>query len=106
MARTMINFTYQLNAKSIGGFEIDAFFSESYNYANRMTNIPIEEGSVVTDHVVEEPDTIDIEAFIGQTKFETNTNPLGADADLSSIEIPDDSKGRIIKAYHELLRLK
>jgi len=104
MAGAMINFTYPMGAKSIGGFEIDAFFSENYNFANRMTNLPIEEGSVVTDHVVEEPDTIDIEAFIGCAKFETNANPPGPD--LSNVDIPDDLKGRIIKAYHELLRLK
>jgi len=104
MAGAMINFTYPMGAKSIGGFEIDAFFSETYNYANRMTNLPIEEGSVVTDHVVEDPDTIDIEAFIGCTKFETNANPPGPD--LSNVNIPDDHKSRIIKAYHELLRLK
>jgi hypothetical protein len=37
-----------------------------------MTNLPVEEGSNISDHVVEEPDTIDIEAFIGAAKFETN----------------------------------
>jgi hypothetical protein len=106
MAGASINFTYPIGEKSIGGFVIDAFLVESYNYANRLTNLTVEEGSNVSDHVVEEPDTIDIEAFIGQTKFETNANPPGADIDLSEIEIPDDPKSRIRQAYHELLRMK
>jgi len=106
MAGGMINFTYPINAKSIGGFEIDAFFVEKYCFANRMTNLPIEEGSNVTDHVTEEPDTIDIEAFIGSTKFETNESPPGPDPDLSNVDIPDDLKGRILQSYYELLRLK
>ena len=104
MAGGMINFTYPIGAKSIGGFEIDAFFVEDYNFSNRMTNLAIEEGSIVTDHVVEEPDTIDIEAFIGCTKFETNTST--PDPSLSNVNIPDDLKTRIRQAYHELLRLK
>ena len=105
MAGGMINFTYPIGAKSIGGFEIDAFLVESYNYANHLTNLTVEEGSNISDHVIEEPDTIDIEAFIGQTKFET-ASPPGADIDLSTVEIPDDPKSRIRQAYHELLRLK
>jgi hypothetical protein len=104
MAGGTINFTYQIGAKSIGGFEIDAFFVESYNFSNRMTNLTVEEGSNISDHVVEEPDTIDIEAFIGATKFETFTGDVPAD--LSEVEIPEDSKSRIRQAYHELLRMK
>ncbi|MDR0473582.1 MAG: hypothetical protein LBH43_07930 [Treponema sp.] len=104
MAEGMINFTYPIGEKSVGGFAIDAFLVESYNYANRLTNLTVEEGSNISDHVVEEPDTIDIEAFIGQTKFETFTGTV--DTDLSKVEIPDDPKSRIRQAYHELLRMK
>jgi hypothetical protein len=104
MAGGTLNFTYQAEAKSIGGFEIDAFFVESYNFSNRMTNLTVEEGSNISDHVVEEPDTIDLEAFIGATKFETFTGEIPTD--LSEVEIPDDPKSRIRQAYHELLRMK
>jgi hypothetical protein len=83
---------------------IDAFLVESYNYANRLTNLTVEEGSNISDHVVEEPDTIDIEAFIGQTDFKTAMG--SSDTDLSKVEIPDDPKSRIRQAYHELLRMK
>jgi hypothetical protein len=104
MAGGAVNFTYQAGAKSIGGFEIDAFFVETYNFSNRITNLTVEEGSNISDHVIEDPDTLDIEAFIGATKFETYEGEIPAD--LSEVDIPEDPKTRIRRAYHELLRLK
>ena len=104
MAEGTLNFTFPIGEKSIGGFVIDAFLVEAYNFANRLTNLTVEEGDSISDHVTEEPDTIDIEAFIGQTKFETSTG--SSDTDLSKVEIPDDPKSRIRQAYHELLRMK
>jgi hypothetical protein len=99
-----LNFTYPIGEKSIGGFVIDAFLVEEYNYANSMTNLTVEEGDNISDHVIEEPDTIDIEAFIGQTEFKTYEGTV--ETDLSKVEIPDDPKTRIRQAYHELLRMK
>jgi hypothetical protein len=104
MAEGTISFTYPIGEKSIGGFVIDAFLVESYNYANRLTNLTVEEGDNISDHVIEEPDTIEIEAFIGQTVFETFEGEV--ETDLSKVEIPDDPKSRIRQAYHELLRMK
>jgi hypothetical protein len=99
-----VNLTYQAGAKSIGGFEIDAFFVETYNFSNSLTNLTVEEGSNISDHVTEEPDTLDLEAFIGATKFETYEGEIPTN--LSEIEIPEDPKTRIRQAYHELLRMK
>jgi hypothetical protein len=103
MAGGTVNFTYQIGKKSIGGFEIDAFLVEQYNFSNKMTNLPVEEGATISDHVVEDPDTLFVEAFIGKTKFETYTGEMPED--ISTIEIPDP-KARIRQAYHELLRMK
>jgi len=104
MAEGTINFTFPIGDKSIGGFVIDAFLVETYNFANRLTNLTVEEGDNISDHVVEEPDTIEIEAFIGQTEFKTAMGT--SDTDLSKVEIPDDPKSRIRQSYHELLRMK
>jgi len=104
MAEGTINFTYPIGEKSIGGFVIDAFLVETYNFANRLTNLTVEEGDNISDHVTEEPDTIEIEAFIGQTEFKTAMG--SSDTDLSKVEIPEDPKSRIRQAYHELLRMK
>ena len=101
---TAINFIYPITEKSIGGFVIDAFLVETYNYENRLTNLTVEEGSNISDHVIEDPDTLDLEAFIGATLFETSSAPVSTD--LSDVVFPDDPKSRIRQAHQELLRMK
>jgi hypothetical protein len=102
MSGGAITFTYPLNQKSIGGFEIDAFVVEKYSFANKVTTQKVEGGASIT-HITEEPDTISIEAFIGNAKFEAYTGEMPDD--LSALE-PADPKERIRYAYHELLRMK
>jgi hypothetical protein len=98
-----VTFTYPIAPKSIGGFEIDAFVVEKYKFANKMTSIPVDEGASISDHVFEEPDTISIEAFIGNVIFQANSGRMPSD--LSRLQ-PNDPKTRIRQAYMELLRLK
>ena len=98
-----INLTYRPTPKSIGGFVIDAFIEEKYTFENEVTDVPVEEGVNITDHVVEKADKLHISAFIGKTEF------MAYDGD-----VPDDfrslsdlnEKGRIIMAYKELRRMK
>ena len=97
-----VTFTYPIVPKTIGGFEIDAFVVEQYAFGNKMTNIPVGEGVSISDHVSEEPDTVTVEAFIGNAVFETNADPIPDN--LSDVDVPDP-KTRIRLAYHELLRL-
>jgi hypothetical protein len=97
-----VSFTYALPEKSIGGFVIDAFLSENYSFSNSLTDIPVEEGANIVDHVTEDQDKISIEAFIGNADFEvvaSNGNTL------AQME-PPDKGARIRRAYQELLRLK
>ena len=63
MAGGVLNFTYPIREKSIGGFVIDAFLVESYNYENRVTNLTVEDGSIISENVVEEPDRLDKERW-------------------------------------------
>ena len=96
-------FTYPKLAKSIGGFEIDAFVTEHYSHSNSVTDIPVEEGGNISDHVKPDPDEIQIQAFIGKAEFVVWDGPLPE----SSADVPpEDPKGRIKQAYFELLRLK
>ncbi len=98
-----IVFTYPKTVKSIGGFEIDAFITEHYSHSNKVTEIPVEEGSVISDHVTQVADEIQIKAFIGRTEFAV----FGGDIPESNADIEyEDPQARIINAYHELLRLK
>ena len=104
MASGMISLTYPLGEKSIGGFAIDAYIAEAYHYENSVTNLTVEDGSNISDHVIEKPDRLNIEAFIGATKFETFTGERIRE--LSDIEMPEDPKTRIRQAHLELLRMK
>jgi len=95
-----VSFTYNIPPKSIGGFEIDAFLVEEYSFENSISDLPAEEeADTKVDTIKEEPDTITIKAFIGQTKFEAFTG------DVASMPVTD-GKARIIQAYNELLRMK
>jgi len=100
----MISLTYPIGEKSIGGFQIDAYVVEAYSYENRVTNLTVEDGSNISEHVIEEPDRLSIEAFIGATKFEAFTGTRVRE--ISDIEMPEDPKARIRQAHHELLRMK
>jgi hypothetical protein len=99
----LIKSIYPTGENATAGLEIDAFFSEKYHFGNRITDIPIEEGSNIADHVTPEPDTLDIEAFIGMTKFEVVATDVAKSAPAES---PGNPKQRIIEAHQELLRLK
>ena len=106
-----ITFSYPMAPKSIGGFVIDAFIREGYSFKNSATDIPVEEGSRISDHVVEEPLEIQISGFIG--KAEMRRYPTGEFAvwegplpeTQADINVPDP-KARIRDAHFELLRLK
>ena len=98
-----ISFNYPIAPKSIGGFVIDAFIREGYSFKNSVTDIPIEEGSNISDHVIEEPLEIQISGFIGKTEFTVWEGALPETQ--ADIEVPDP-KARIREAHFELLRLK
>jgi hypothetical protein len=98
----IVTFAYQKTPKSIGGFEIDAFLSERYSFSNSVTEIPVEDGSQVNDHVTEQADEISVSAFIGKAEFEA----WEGDIPESQEDLPaEDPKARIKQAYFELLRL-
>jgi hypothetical protein len=97
-----VTFSYENADKSIGGFVIDAALNESYSFTNSVTDIPVEEGVTISDHVVEQQDEVSITAFIGRTAFEV-TSPSGLS--VSNLRVPS-TRNRIVMAHQELLRLK
>jgi hypothetical protein len=96
-----IAFQYQVPKKMIGTFVVDAFLAEHYNFSNSVTDIPVEEGSNIADHIVEDQDVISVEAFIGNTAFEVVTTDGNS---VSNLQVPD-RMARIIQAYQELKKL-
>jgi hypothetical protein len=96
-----IAFQYQIPKKMIGTFVVDAFIAEHYQFSNSVTDIPVEEGSNISDNIVEDQDVISVEAFIGNAAFEVIT----ADGNsISNLQAPD-RMARVIQAYHELKRM-
>ena len=85
----------------IGTFVVDAFLAEHYQFSNSVTDIPVEEGSNINDHIVEDQDVISVEAFIGNAAFEVIT----ADGNsVSNLKAPD-RMARVQQAYQELKKL-
>jgi hypothetical protein len=101
MADKQIAFQYQVPKKMIGTFVVDAFLAEHYQFSNSVTDIPVEEGSNIADHIVEDQDVISVEAFIGNTAFEVVTIDGNS---VSNIEAPD-RMARVRQAYQELKKL-
>lgn len=55
--------------KSIGGIEIDAFVTENHKRSCVATEYPVEDGSVFTDHIHVNPDTLSITGVVGSSKI-------------------------------------
>jgi major membrane immunogen (membrane-anchored lipoprotein) len=96
-----IAFQYQAPKKMIDTYIVDAFLAEHYKFSNSVTDIPVEEGGNIADHIVEDQDVISVEAFIGNTAFERITDDGNAG---SNLQAPDRME-RVRLAYHELKRL-
>jgi hypothetical protein len=96
-----IAFQYQVPKKMIGTFVVDAFIAEHYQFSNSVTDIPVEEGSNIADHIVEDQDVISVEAFIGNTAFEVVEMDGNS---VSNLDAPD-RMARVQQAYQELKKL-
>jgi len=59
---------------AIGSLVIETTISETYSFSSTATKFPIEDGSMVSDHIVLDPEKIKITGFISNT-------PLDADPD-------------------------
>lgn len=55
----------------IASIKLDASLSESHNYTSAITDSPLEDGSVVSDHIINDPFSLDITGSI------TNIPSLG-----------------------------
>lgn len=51
--------------KTIGSISIDVFVEEEHTKEATVTTNPVEDGSVASDHISLEPDTLTVEGFIG-----------------------------------------
>ncbi len=71
--------------KSIGGISIDAFVEETYNHSAQVTEYPVEDGTNINDHVVQNPDEISVNGVVGDISiyedYSQTTPPTNRAAD-------------------------
>lgn len=58
---------FKQNQKTIGGFVIDATVQEIHNTQIEVTDNPVDEGVVVSDHAENKPDTVTMDCVISDT---------------------------------------
>ncbi|MFW5880811.1 MAG: phage baseplate protein [Spirochaetota bacterium] len=75
----------------IAGFELDATLREDHERSSRVTESAIEDGSIVQDHVVREPERVTVEGYVTDTPIV----PLGIDTRTpQTLEAPENFRGR------------
>lgn len=77
----------------IASIKIDASLSESHTYPSRITEEPIEDGSVVSDHIINDPFRLDITGSI------SNIPTLG----IGTLTLP---AGTAIRSFVQVLKKK
>jgi len=61
------NLLFGRQAKKIGDIEIDVTLHEKHEFTSEVTEFPIEDGSVISDHVITRPEKVSITGFITNT---------------------------------------
>lgn len=51
----------------VAGVVIDAVLSEDHFYNSRVTNYPVEDGRIISDHIINEPETLQITGVVSDT---------------------------------------
>ena len=52
---------------NIGGVVLDATLTEDHEYNSRVTNYPVEDGRIISDHIINEPETVQITGVVTDT---------------------------------------
>lgn len=63
---------------ALGNIELDANLDESHEWSAEATMNPVEEGAPITDHVIEQPDTLRIRGFVTETPLVASESVRGA----------------------------
>lgn len=52
---------------NIGGVVLDATITEDHQYTSRVTNFPLEYGGLISDHIINDPETLQISGIVTDT---------------------------------------
>lgn len=82
----------------IGKIDLDATIQDTHEYANKVTEFPVEDGSVISDHIISEPVRLSINGFV--------TNSPVSLLGVASNILNGLGTARVQNAFDELLRLQ
>lgn len=51
----------------IGSIDLDVTITEQHNYNSRVTSYPVENGTILSDHIINEPDRLVLQALVTDT---------------------------------------
>jgi hypothetical protein len=52
---------------SVSNVVLDAILTEDHSYNSRVTNYPVENGLIISDHIINEPETLQITGVVSDT---------------------------------------
>lgn len=55
---------------------IDATVNETFSQSARMTELNVEDGSVINDHIIMGPEELEVEGIVSDTPVDLNPNPF------------------------------
>ena len=64
----------------VGSLEIEATLSEQHNMTATVSKFPVEGGSIVSDHIVNDPEKVTLECFISNTPIGQDPGNFSQDA--------------------------
>ena len=71
----LVNFLFSpftRRGNRIGSLSIECTLSETHSATSRITNQPVEEGSTISDHIVNDPEKVNITGFISDTPLDAS----------------------------------
>ena len=51
----------------VGSIDLDVTIREEHRFSSRVTNYPIEDGTIISDHIINEPDVIVLVGLVTDT---------------------------------------
>lgn len=52
---------------SVGTIQLDAVLAEEHSYSSRITSYPVEDGTIISDHIVNDPDIVTVSGIVSDT---------------------------------------
>lgn len=90
----------------IGIIELDATISENHDYTATVTQFPVENGTVISDHIFNQPVRLSLECLISDSPLSNSGNPLVTAANtLSSFFSVNSGPTRTTSVFDDLMRL-